>query len=158
MFDHELRASPPTVRQSISTSSRRDPIEFVGDIARAGHDPAGRGCLALDDTAAPYGILADSIDLGVSRPANAPTRADARVRQSQRVLRQEACATAVADDRARIATDLYNAVIHRLFAAGLQLQSTCQVVDAPAQIRLEVTIELLDTTISELRKAIFSLH
>jgi signal transduction histidine kinase len=77
---------------------------------------------------------------------------------SQQVLRKAECATAVADDRERIATDLYDKVIHQLFAVGLQLQATCQLVDGVAQTRIEITIELLDTTIAELRKAIFSLH
>ena len=76
----------------------------------------------------------------------------------QHALRREACANAVADDRERIAEGLYDTVIHRLFAAGLQLQATCQLVDVPTQARIETTIDLLDTTIAELRKAIFSLH
>ena len=57
-----------------------------------------------------------------------------------------------------MAEDLYDTVIHRLFAAGLQLQGTCQHVDPAEQHRLEATIALLDITITELRKAIFSLH
>ncbi|MEY2523788.1 MAG: hypothetical protein QOJ66_2353 [Ilumatobacteraceae bacterium] len=73
-------------------------------------------------------------------------------------LRQDACATAVAQERERIAEGLYDTVIHRLFAAGLQLQATCQLVDTPTQARIETTIELLDATITELRKAIFSLQ
>lgn len=73
-------------------------------------------------------------------------------------LRQDACATAVAHERERIAEGLYDTVIHRLFAAGLQLQATCQLVDTATQARIETTIELLDATITELRKAIFSLQ
>ena len=72
--------------------------------------------------------------------------------------RTEACATAVASDRERIAAGLYDTVMHRLFAAGMQLQSTCQSVDPWTQARIETTISLLDDTIAELRKAIFSLH
>lgn len=90
-----------------------------------------------------------------------PTAAEYAHRQtaeSQQALRTEACATAVACDRERIADGLHDSVIHRLFAAGLQLQSTCQIVDAPTQDRIETTIALLDDTIAELRKAIFSLH
>lgn len=78
--------------------------------------------------------------------------------ESQQALRTEACATAVAFDRERIADGLHGSVIHRLFAAGLQLQSTCQTVDGPTQGRIQTTIALLDDSIAELRKAIFSLH
>jgi signal transduction histidine kinase len=78
--------------------------------------------------------------------------------RSQQDRQDAACATAVADDRERMAEDLYDTVIHRLFAAGLQLQATCQHVDPAEQHRLEATIDLLDITITELRKAIFSLH
>ena len=95
------------------------------------------------------------------RLARLPTHADGDqhpVRPTQQTLRREACASAVADDRERIADDLYDSVIHRLFAAGLQLKATCQVVDGPTQARIENTIDLLDATITELRKAIFSLH
>ncbi len=57
-----------------------------------------------------------------------------------------------------MAEDLCDTVIRRLFAAGLQIQSTCQLVDLAERNRLEATIDLLDGTITELRKAIFSLH
>ena len=76
----------------------------------------------------------------------------------QQAIRHEACANAVALDRERIADGLYDNVIHRLFAAGLQLQATCQIVDAPTQVRISTTIDLLDSTIAELRKAVFSLQ
>lgn len=79
-------------------------------------------------------------------------------RRAQQTLRREACANAVALDRERIADHLYGTVIHGLFAAGLQLEATCQVVDVHTQARLQTTIDLLDATITQLRKAIFSLH
>ena len=75
-----------------------------------------------------------------------------------RLAQIEACALAVACDRERIADGLYETVIHRLFEAGLQLQSTCQSVDPWTQARIESTISLLDDTIAKLRKAIFSLR
>jgi signal transduction histidine kinase len=100
----------------------------------------------------------DRQTLRFSRVSNSTARVVGKVPESQQALRQAACATAVADDRERIASELYDTVIHRLFGAGLQLQATCQVVDGAAQTRIEATIDLLDTTIAELRKAIFSLH
>jgi signal transduction histidine kinase len=93
----------------------------------------------------------------LARLPTEPVRDTPAARQSQQAQRRDACATAVAHDRERIAEGLYDTVIHRLFAAGLQLQATCQVVDSTAQARIETTIDLLDDTITELRKAIFSL-
>jgi signal transduction histidine kinase len=94
------------------------------------------------------------------RLARLPTEpvGDPPIARHTQVLHREACETAVARDRERIAEDLHDAVIRRLFAAGLQLQATCQVVDAPTRARIETTIDLLDVAITELRKAIFSLR
>jgi signal transduction histidine kinase len=65
----------------------------------------------------------------------------------------------VFSDRDRIARDLHDHVIQRLFATGLQLQSTLRrVPDPTAQKRIEQAVEDLDTTIREIRTAIFDLH
>jgi signal transduction histidine kinase len=62
-------------------------------------------------------------------------------------------------DRDRIARDLHDHVIQRLFATGLQLQSTLRrVPDPAAQQRIGQAVEDLDTTIREIRTAIFDLH
>jgi signal transduction histidine kinase len=65
----------------------------------------------------------------------------------------------VYSDRDRIARDLHDHVIQRLFATGLQLQSTLRrVPDPSAQKRIGQAVEDLDTTIREIRTAIFDLH
>lgn len=102
-------------------------------------------------------VRAGAADKRLGRLPIVPVRPRPTALEMQHALRREACATAVAHDRERIAEGLYDTVIHRLFAAGLQLQATCQLVDVPTQARIETTIDLLDTTIAELRKAIFSL-
>jgi signal transduction histidine kinase len=65
----------------------------------------------------------------------------------------------LASDRERIARDLHDTVIQRLFATGLALQSTLPLVDNPelAQ-RLEAAITDLDDTIRQVRTTIFSLE
>jgi Histidine kinase len=97
-------------------------------------------------------------EMRLARFPTEPVRDSQPNRRTPQGSRRDACANAVADDRERIAEGLYDTVIHRLFAAGLQLQATCQVVDSTAQARIEMTIDLLDATITELRKAIFSLR
>jgi signal transduction histidine kinase len=117
--------------------------------------PRSKGRRIDDDQS---GIRAGDQDMRLARLPTEPARAEPTAREVQQAMRREACANAVAHDRERIAEGLYDNVIHRLFAAGLQLQATCQTVDSPTQVRIETTIDLLDATIAELRKAIFSLH
>lgn len=65
-------------------------------------------------------------------------------------------ASAVGEDRARIAVHLNDEVIRRLFRLGLDLQATAQMVDGLAQERLDETVRSLDVMIVELRHAIFA--
>jgi signal transduction histidine kinase len=67
---------------------------------------------------------------------------------------------AVADDRDRIAADLHDHVIQRLFAAGLSLQSVAKQLgtDTPAGERIAENITNLDQTISQIRTTIFQLN
>ena len=63
---------------------------------------------------------------------------------------------AVLEDRDRIARDLHDGVIQRLFAAGLHLQSS---IGRPDQdTRLTAVIEDIDEAIKEIRTTIFTLH
>ncbi|MGA8296703.1 MAG: GAF domain-containing sensor histidine kinase [Acidimicrobiales bacterium] len=65
----------------------------------------------------------------------------------------------VAADRVRIAHDLHDTVIQRLFATGLSLQSTAQRVAVPeVQQAIQVAVEDLDDTIRQVRTAIFALE
>jgi signal transduction histidine kinase len=62
-------------------------------------------------------------------------------------------------DRDRIARDLHDHVVQRLFATGLQLQSTLRRSTDPAvQERIGQAVDELDTTVREIRTAIFDLH
>jgi signal transduction histidine kinase len=68
---------------------------------------------------------------------------------------------AVVEDRERIARDLHDTVIQRLFATGMLLQSTVRVVasdPAAAVTRIAEAVDDLDLTIKEIRSAIFALE
>ncbi len=65
---------------------------------------------------------------------------------------------AVLRDRERIARDLHDKVIQRLFATGLFLQAASHGLDASAAGKLGQAVDELDTTISEIRNAIFGLE
>jgi signal transduction histidine kinase len=65
----------------------------------------------------------------------------------------------VLEDRERIARDLHDVVIQRLFATGLQLQTAAQLGGRPeVTARLNAAVDDLDTTIRDIRTAIFELR
>lgn len=66
---------------------------------------------------------------------------------------------AVFEDRERIARDLHDTVIQRLFATGLALQGASRLTREPAvQERIEQAVEDLDITVRHIRTAIFGLE
>jgi signal transduction histidine kinase len=66
---------------------------------------------------------------------------------------------AVLGDRERIARDLHDVVIQRLFAAGMYLQTTGQLAgNSKIRTRLDTVVDDLDTTIRDIRGAIFELR
>ena len=107
---------------------------------------------------APTGRDGNSWVITLARDITARIEAEAELRNSQEALREAEQVMAVADDRERIARDLHDTVIQRLFGEGLHLQATLRFVDEPVRIRLQSTIDGLDETIRELRMAVFSLQ
>jgi signal transduction histidine kinase len=66
---------------------------------------------------------------------------------------------ALLEDRERIARDLHDTVIQRLFATGLTLQATVRMIEQPAVVsRLESLVEDLDITVRHIRSVIFELQ
>jgi len=96
----------------------------------------------------------DTMDLAASFGSQAAVTlvlADAR-REHERL--------AVYEDRDRIARDLHDLVIQRLFATGMMLQGTTRIDDVPdaAAQRVSRAVDELDETIKEIRQTIFALH
>ncbi|HET9441975.1 MAG TPA: GAF domain-containing protein [Acidimicrobiales bacterium] len=63
-------------------------------------------------------------------------------------------------DRERIARDLHDTVIQRLFATGLSLQGTARLIQADpdlVQARIEAAVDDIDVTVRHIRSAIFGL-
>jgi signal transduction histidine kinase len=65
----------------------------------------------------------------------------------------------VLQDRDRIARDLHDLVIQRLYATGMSLQGALPLITRPdAADRISSAVDALDETIGEIRSAIFSLQ
>jgi PAS domain S-box-containing protein len=84
--------------------------------------------------------------------------AEEELRRNQDALRDAEQVLLLASDRERIARDLHDTVIQRLFGAGLQLQAASAGADELTRERMQATITDLDETIKELRSAIFALQ
>jgi PAS domain S-box-containing protein len=75
-----------------------------------------------------------------------------RLRQAEQHLR-------LVEDRERIARDLHDVVIQKLFAAGMTVQSVAaRSTDTAQRDRLHCVVDDLDDTIREIRSVIFSLQ
>jgi signal transduction histidine kinase len=73
--------------------------------------------------------------------------------------RRQAERVAVFEDRDRIARDLHDLVIQRLYATGMSLQGAVGLIGTPEVAeRVSVAVDALDETIREIRSSIFALQ
>ena len=142
-FIESLESSPHQARMRQARLLRRDgsdvPVEKTYRLTPAG-DGGSRWIIAL------------------ARDISARLTAEVDLQRSQEALHAAERVVAIADDRERIARDLHDNVIQRLFASGLNLQAIVGATDDRIRPRIESTIDSLDDTIRELRMAIFSLQ
>ena len=109
--------------------------------------------------------------LGVVMPKGAPTFGPSAIALLRTFAGQAAVALQLAgarrdaervvlyQDRDRIARDLHDLVIQRLFASGMQLESTIRLIEnAEAVGRVHHVVDELDGTIREIRSAIYALQ
>ena len=102
----------------------------------------GRGA-GSDEDAALLSIFAGQASLALER---------ARAQEERELL-------AVLEDRERIARDLHDVVIQRLFATGMQLQAVAAQTRRPeAAKRINAAVDDLDATIRDIRRSIFELR
>lgn len=119
--------------------------------------------LPLSSSDSPVGVLTVSRLPGRARFTTsdlemaADFAAQASVALTLAAARTDSQRLAVLEDRGRIARDLHDHVIQRLFGAGLSLQAVATTVPAAAQAKIAEQVEVLDSAIAEIRTAIFAL-
>jgi signal transduction histidine kinase len=114
---------------------------------------------ARNDTAARIGVLREGANDYLLKPFFQPelrARVDnlVKVKQSEEHLR----ALDMANERDRIARDLHDLVIQRVFGAGMRLSSLYDSVPDEAAGRLRDIVAELDSVISDIRTTIFDLQ
>ncbi|MCU1570492.1 MAG: two-component system, histidine kinase [Naasia sp.] len=134
---------------SVDSSVFTGPAMFVPLERSAGR----RGALALIRAAGASRFLESDLDMVTEFAAHASVALELR---EAREVRER---VALLEDRSRIARDLHDNVIQRLFAAGLSLNGIdVQGVPSGAQPKIELVSGLLDEAIAEIRKSVFALR
>jgi signal transduction histidine kinase len=118
-------------------------------------------------------LVGEGLQLGaltISRPAGSERFSTADLEMAADFARQTSVAIAFArarsdrqqlqlvEERTRIARDLHDHVIQRLFGAGLALQSAGALADPAVAARIGEQIEAIDAAIAEIRTVVFTLQ
>jgi signal transduction histidine kinase len=157
---HPVLAPVVTDRRQLTLESLAKALEWPAPV------PDGPAVLApLAAGATRYGVLVIAHD---ERPDTYPDddhamlstfAAHAALALERAQAQEERQMIAVLEDRERIARDLHDVVIQRLFATGLQLQTAARLSIKPEVVeRVSRSVDDLDTTIRDIRSAIFELR
>ncbi|WP_187363750.1 GAF domain-containing protein [Streptomyces piniterrae] len=164
------RTKAPVVSAELGVDSRAYAPEGGGDGGHGGD--AGGGQADGPTVAVPLPLDAAACGaLRLSRRAGRPAFDDSEVTLISGFADQAAIALelarrraeseelAVLHDRDRIARDLHDLAIQRLFATGMTLQSAARMIERPdAAERVSRAVDDLDTTIKIIRSTIFELR
>lgn len=111
-----------------------------------------------DGTSIPVEISLSPVDTPSGRFTVAVVRDIAQRLRAEEELRAAREELALLEERERIARDLHDTVVQRIFATGLALQAAAPRMSSDLRERIETAIVALDDTIRDIRTAIFSLH
>lgn len=145
-----------------------DTLRTSTDNPRPGTDGLRLGPMVVVPLGAPgqvRGVLSAGRRTG-SKPLSQPAAemlatfaAQASIALELAEHRRQAERMAVFEDRDRIAKELHDLVIQRLYATGMSLQGAISLISVPEVAdRVSSAVDALDDTIREIRSAIFALH
>ncbi len=147
LLPSELRTVHESHRQRFQANPRRREMGRGIDLAARRADGS---VFPVEISLAPAELEGAHVVIASVRDVTANRLADAELEAARdRVM--------LAEDHERIARDLHDTVIQRLFAAGLSLQSVLSVVPDKAREKIERILDDQDDAIRELRTAIFGL-
>ncbi|MEU5911575.1 GAF domain-containing sensor histidine kinase [Micromonospora sp. NPDC047527] len=132
---------PALLHTGPATISPLATAETLHGVLIVAHGPERGGGTSAEDVAL-LGSFAGQAALAMER---------ARGQEERELL-------VVLEDRERIARDLHDVVIQRLFATGLQLQSTAPMARPELAKRINAAVDDLDATIRDIRRTIFELR
>jgi GAF domain-containing protein len=112
--------------------------------------PAGVLIVSRSEGRMPF--TTKDLDLGVSFASHIGVAVDRE--ESLRARRR----VALLEDRSRIARDLHDHVIQRLFATGLSLQGTAAALSGEAAEQITAQVEEIDGAIAQIRQSIFAMR
>ena len=143
-FRHDPRASP-AARETLQLGpAMLLPLGAAGNV---------RGVLTVGRAAGAMPLPRAATQLAMTFAAQAGIALELADR------RQDAERLSIFEDRDRIARDLHDQVIQRLYASGMKLQGTLPLITRPLiQERVSGVVDDMDKTITDIRAAIFSLQ
>jgi signal transduction histidine kinase len=110
------------------------------------------GVLTLSRTARRPPFSVRDLDMGASFASHISVAIDRA--ESRRGRRR----VALLEDRSRIARDLHDHVIQRLFGTGLSLQAAAATADPETAARIMTQIKEIDSAIAQIRQSIFAMQ
>lgn len=128
-------------RDSYKAASQPRPMGWGGDLTGLRSDGSE---VPVDISLSPVSLDGRAATIAVVRQVADRRDSEAEIRR--RLLVQE-------DER--IASQLNDRVVKRLFLAGMKIQSVLQLTDHPVAQRLTETVDQLDTVIREIRHTVF---
>ncbi|MCW2932803.1 MAG: Signal transduction histidine kinaselike protein, partial [Actinomycetia bacterium] len=138
-----------------TTETMRSAMAHIGHVVMLPVGPPGnvRGVLVVGRRAGGHAFAPGATALVASFAAQAGVALELAAR------RAEAERLSVYEDRDRIARDLHDLVIQRLYATGMSLEGTMPLATRPeVRDRIRSAVDAMDDTIKDIRASIFALQ